>query len=242
MFLILSEAYFPEKTKIVKSFKSGKVIVETKFQTFGDTNRNGRVYSNEAILEAVNSEMTRERMKNKTFGGELDHPIPTGDDTYTQVRHTTLMFKEMSHIIPELHVDSDEVYGVAETTSTPNGFTMAGLISDGIRVGFSLRAIGQNVDNQNGVEVVKPPVIMIAYDCVSFPSHKQAYMTEIKDWINESVINEAKRIHCKDGVCALLESLQFTNKDKQMLLEQVDNKKLPGEIYSILKSNTYHII
>lgn len=242
MFLILEQPYFPKSTKIVKHYKSGKVIVETKFQTFKDTNRNGRVYSKEAILEATRNEGLQERMKNKTFGGELDHPIPTSDDTYTQVRHTTLLFKEMSHIIPELHIDDNEVTGIAETTSTPNGFTMAGLISDGIRVGFSLRAIGQNVENQNGVELVKPPVIMIAYDCVSFPSHKQAYMTEIKKWVTESTINEAKRIHCKDGVCSLLDALEFTSKDKELLLEQTTKNKLPGEIYNLLKSTTYHIV
>jgi len=242
MFLLMEQPYFPEKQKIVKKYKSGKVIAETVFQTLDTTNRNNRLYETSAVTEALKSDVMKERLEKRTFGGELDHPIPTEDKVFTPIRHTTLLFKEMSHIIPEIGVSGKVVEGVFETTSTHNGYTMAGLVSDGVIVGFSLRAVGDNVKRIGNVEYVQAPITMIAYDCVSFPSHKQAYLKEIKLQLEQGKINEYLQQYKLEGFCALLEHLSLTKGEKQLLYESANKTQTPKILLEMLKSVSYHIL
>jgi len=239
MIFLIETPTYDTKQKVVKTTKTGKAIIETVLQTLNDLNRNNRVYEKKAIIEGIENPHIKERMENKTFGGELDHPVPTSDDQFNLVRQTTLMFKEMSHIIKEINIDGNIVNAVVETTSTPNGFTMAGLIRDGVKVGFSLRAMGDNVKRVGNAEYVQPPITIISYDCVSFPSHKGAYMKEIVELHeNTHIIEEAKQ--CKDGVCALVEHIKYSNKHNIILNES--NNSIDSKDYtSFFKSNSYHL-
>lgn len=200
MFLLI-ESPTAEKQKII-SKKASKVIFEAVIQSLDTPNRNDRVYSRKVIEEALNDPYVKERQKYRTFGGELDHPIPTSDDKASITRHTTLMFKEASHIFTEIYISGNLVEAVVETLSTPNGRTLAGLISDGVKVGFSLRAVGDNVKKNGKILEVMSPLTIIAYDCVSFPSHKEAYLQEVSNLTLED-IDLSNR--CRDGVCMLSE-------------------------------------
>lgn len=243
MYFFIEAPHFPKKQKVIKKTKTGKAIIETVLQTLDDVNRNNRVYEAQTLKDGLNSDMIKERMETKTFGGELDHPIPINDEMFNPIRQTTLMFKEMSHIILEYSIENKEVYASIETSSTPNGFTMAGLIGDGVTVGFSLRAIGDNVKRVGRVEYVQTPITIISYDCVSFPSHKGAYMKEIVSMAeNTEIIQEAKT--CKDGICMLTEHIEHKNMNSNagmVLVESFNNGKNNNAFYG-LKSTNYNII
>ena len=234
MYLLIESPYVPQKQKVVVK-KTNKVIFETTLQSLDTPNRNNRIYESVAIKTALESEDLQERMQKKNFGGELDHPIPTSDQLQSQIRHTTFLYKEASHAITECSITGKEVEAVVETLSTPNGYTMAGLINDGVQVGFSLRAIGDNVRRVGNVEYVQPPVTIIAYDCVSFPSHREAYMGEIKH-IESSNLLESTQYICKDGICFLIEHI---NRVKN--IETSNGTKL-SSVKKILESKTFVII
>jgi len=163
-FKILSESYNPSE-------KRHNVRAETVYQTVGEYNKNRRIYSNDLMHEAI--AMNFDKMRNRTFLGELDHPI-----TEDMVRQSTVLYKEASHVMTDLKIDGKYIRGVFETLSTPNGFTMAGLIKDNIPVGFSLRAMGNLIPEGEYFRAAKP-FIMICYDCVSHPSHTEARITNV---------------------------------------------------------------
>ena len=66
--------------------------------------------------------------------------------------------------------------GIVKTASTAKGRDLAGLIMDGVPVGFSLRAMGESEVNSSGITTIKNPFEMVTYDAVSNPSHKEARM------------------------------------------------------------------
>jgi hypothetical protein len=166
----------PEYFRIIKeSYDKANhkhnIRAETVYQTVGEYNKNRRIYSNDLMNEAI--EMNRPKMKSRTFLGELDHPI-----TEDMVRQSTVLYKEASHVMTDLKIDGKYIRGVFETLSTPNGYTMAGLIKDNIPVGFSLRAMGNLIPEGEYFRAAKP-FIMICYDCVSHPSHVEARLTNV---------------------------------------------------------------
>jgi len=165
-----------------------KVVFEAIFHTSDIPNRNGRVYPLEVMKQAVSS--IKPRLKEKTFGGELDHPLPSSDEYGSSIRHITLKFKEMSHAITDLWFEGKTLVGRAETLDTPNGQILCNLIKDGVQVGFSIRAIAENLRNDGKYDVVEPPISLIAVDAVSVPSHDDAKIQRVRS-IEQSIVTEA---------------------------------------------------
>jgi len=192
--------------KSVKKSTPTKAIFEAILQTAG-VNRNKRHYSKEIINEALQDAMPR--MQDRTFVGELDHPIPTADESYSYVRHVTPSLKEVSHMILDYHWEGDKVIGTVETTSTPNGYILAGLIHDGMKVGFSIRALANNLEQRpDGIMEVLSPMTIIAIDAVTIPSHAEAKIVEVKTL--ESYLQEQSL--CENGQCIIKEHLEKTKK------------------------------
>jgi hypothetical protein len=116
--------------------------------------------------------------------------------------------------------DGNKLTGVIETLyATKNGRTMRDLVLvDQIPIGFSYRGMGElERGHANGKAIFKVtgPMTTITWDCVSFPSHKDATIIKItegvKKQIYESVnyeniqtIDEGSGLICtSDGVCFL---------------------------------------
>lgn len=69
--------------------------------------------------------------------------------------------------------------GIVESTNTERGRDFAGLVRQGCKVGFSLRAVGPVTERKGDTVIVKDPLTIFSYDWVIHPSHKCAYMTEL---------------------------------------------------------------
>ena len=203
----------------VTSASSNKVSFTAVLQTFDEENRNRRVYKKEYVQEALKPIIPH--LNEGNFGGELDHPIPTSDETETWVRHATYLYKEAAFKINDLRFEGNKLIGDCETLSTPNGFILAGLIRDGVKVGFSARAIADNIDHQNGVEIVLPPITYIAFDAVSNPSHSTAKIMKVNLESYNRLAESYTGVNCKNGVCLIGEHL---------------NRKKTNEIQSFFKN------
>jgi len=194
--IVIESAVFaaPEK---VKKYTDGKVIFEAYLQEADIKNQNKRLYPRRVLDIAMKK--VDEKIKRRAFLGELDHPI-----TDDQIRQTTVMYQNVSHIIREWGWDGPMIKGVIETTPySQSGKILSGLIYDRVPVGFSLRGLA-DVEDRGSFQEVMDPLIVICYDSVSEPSHNTATIQEIK---NENVIhimNESKQlIRCSNGKCYL---------------------------------------
>jgi len=161
---ILSEA------KIVKSTPS-KAIFRCPIQSVDEVNQNNRMYPSGVLKESMGN--CESRIKRRAFYSELDHPLPTANNQIDGIRQTTVSLKEVSHIIRDYDFKGNQLVAEMETTSTPNGGILFGLLKDKTGVGFSMRGLAEleRLDDHN---VVKSPLTIIAFDAVSAPSHKSA--------------------------------------------------------------------
>jgi hypothetical protein len=194
--IIIESAVFAQPEK-VKKYTDGKVIFEAYLQEADTKNQNKRIYPQKVLNEAMNK--INEKIARRAFVGELDHPI-----SEDQVRQTTVMYKEVSHIIREWGWDGTLIRGVVETTPySPNGKTLSGLILDRVPVGFSLRGLA-DVEDKSSFQEVLSPLIIISYDSVSEPSHNTATIQEIRNEHVVHIMNESKQlIRCSNGKCYL---------------------------------------
>ncbi len=161
---ILSEA------KIIKETPS-RAIFRCPVQTFDEINQNGRMYPRPVLGQGM--EGCEERMKRRAFYSELDHPFPTGNQQIDGIRQTTVSLKEVSHILRSYDWKGNMLIGEMETTSTPGGQILFGLLQDKTGVGFSMRGLAE-LERLKDHNVVKSPLTVISFDAVSMPSHKSA--------------------------------------------------------------------
>lgn len=179
-------------TEVVDSKYMGsrmpKVKIRTVLQTTDDVNFNKRIYPRYLVEKAINS--LQPLIQSRTLLGELDHPVLTGNTEVDEYRHFVVLYDNVSHIINKMWMDGNMVMGEIETTSTDNGYKLAGLIMDGVKVGFSVRAVGECKTRSDGITEITTPFEIITYDCVSNPSHEKARMIEI---VKEHFTNSKKR-------------------------------------------------
>ena len=204
--LIIESPIINESVEILQESKFGDFNT-VKFKALlmeADTvNRNKRIYPKRILEQAIES--VKPMMEKRNFGGELDHPLPTGSqaDIY---RQQTLFYKQISHIITEMWWEGNKVYGVVETTPTPNGEILANLIRFGVQVGFSLRALGDVKPKSNGINEVTGPLMLVAIDAVQNPSFQRAVITEVMQestLLTESFYcpQEQKQYCLMNGIC-----------------------------------------
>jgi len=180
----------PEK---VRKYTDGKVVFEAYLQEADAKNQNKRYYPRRVLDIAMNK--INDKIKRRAFLGELDHPI-----TDDQVRQTTVMYQNVSHIIREWGWDGGMIKGVVETTPySQSGKMLSGMIYDRIPVGFSLRGLA-DVEDRGTYQEVMDPLIVICYDSVSEPSHASATIQEIRNENVIHIINESNHlIRCSNG-------------------------------------------
>jgi len=199
--LIVEGAIFQE-AQIVKNAPN-KAIYRMTLQTMDEKNQNNRLYPKKVLTEGMKD--CEERMKRRSFFGELDHPIPqnTGGDA---IRQSTVLLKEVSHIIRDYEIRGNRVLGELETTDTPNGKILLGLLRDKVGLGVSMRGMAE-LDRGDDVNVVKGPLLIISYDSVSLPSHKSAVVNfEEMTFESLNVLQESsscETVCTPDGKCYL---------------------------------------
>lgn len=198
--LIIESAVF-QQPEIV-SQKPNKVIFRIQLQSCDDVNQNSRIYPRRVLEESMTE--CYKRMQNRAFLGELDHPGITGNDEIDGSRQTTILLKEASHIIRDFQFEGNKLYGEMESLQTPNGKILHSLLESRVGIGVSMRGMASLEKNREGNNVVQSPLVIIGYDAVSNPSHKESVVnfSEMK-FESKSLISESSSTVCFNGKCYL---------------------------------------
>lgn len=181
----------------------------TVLQEANKSNRNGRIYPKAVLEKALNAPNIRERLATKTWFGEAGHPM----DTSVQ-RQMTIDMRNIAFIIKEIWWEGDLLKGRLETADTAVGRDMKGLIEQGCRVAFSLRAQGNvHTNPATGIVEVEDGLQILGYDWVQVPSHAKAFMEKI----------------CEATALAMYKTAK--NKLSPMVLCESEDLFINGEVY-----------
>ena len=147
-------------------------------------NRNGRVYPKKTLMNEV-ARYNNEYVKPSRAMGERGHP-----------EGPQLNDERESHLIKELRVDGNDVYGKAKILDTPYGKIVKDLIKEGVKIGVSSRGMG-SLKQKNGINEVQEDFSLAAVDIVADPSAPDAYVQGImegKEWVWENGILTSRTI------------------------------------------------
>ena len=195
--LIIEQSIFSE-AQVVKSTPS-KAIFRCPIQSVDEVNQNHRMYPSGVLKEGMGT--CEGRMRRRAFYSELDHPLPTGNDQIDGIRQTTVSLEKVSHIIREYDFRGNQLVGEMETTSTPNGGILLGLLRDKTGVGFSMRGLAE-LEKMPDHNVVKSPLTIIAFDAVSMPSHRSAVVDFNEMKFEQNMLFESPTgVVCVNGRC-----------------------------------------
>lgn len=195
---LICEGALMQEARVIKE-TPGKAIFRCTIQTADDVNQNRRLYPRN-VLE-MGMQNCSPRMRARAFLSELDHPIPTGTNV-DSIRQTTVQLKEVSHIIRDYDWKGNHLVAEMETTSTPNGSILYGLLRDKSGIGFSMRGLAE-LERLTEYNLVKGPLTIIAFDAVSQPSHKAAVVNFSEMRFESKMIMENAGQICIDGKCFL---------------------------------------
>ena len=198
--LIIEQSIFSEAEMLKSTAK--KAIFRCPIQTVNEVNQNNREYPDTVLKEGMTS--CEQRMNRRAFYSELDHPLPTGNQQVDGIRQTTVSLEKVSHIIRSYDFKDNFLVGEMETTSTPNGGILLGLLRDKTGVGFSMRGLAE-LERLQDRNVVKSPLTIISFDAVSMPSHKSAVVDFNEMQFEQTLLTENRGMVCVDGKCFMPE-------------------------------------
>ena len=158
--------------------------IDGVFMQAEQKNRNGRVYPSKTLMNEV-KRYNNEYVKSSRAMGELGHPDGP-----------QLNLERVSHLIKELRIDGNDVYGRAKILDTPYGKIVKDLIKEGVKIGDSSRGMG-SLKQVNGVNEVQEDFSLSAVDIVADPSAPDAYVQGImegKEWVWENGILTSRTI------------------------------------------------
>lgn len=162
-YLLKEFAAFEYKDFDLDKQEEGKPLVLTGILQKANTlNQNGRVYPRN-ILEREIRNYEKLIRENRAFG-ELDH-----------ANEPIVNMKNISHVIREIWMEGDIVYGKVEILQTPSGKIIEAIIKAKCKPGISSRALG-SLQRENNVNVVQDDLQIICWDFVSEPSTPGAFM------------------------------------------------------------------
>lgn len=216
MFIIAEDTGLRTIPKKLKTLKEGRLRMRVGIQTAGDINRNRRMYSKGLLESGVCS--IKPRLAEGDLLGELDHPIDKNP-----VRQVTVLYKEASHQFKEIGWDGNTLVAVIETLRTkPNGENLRILAEDGIPIGFSFRGMGdlkQGINEGRQFFEVKPPLHVVTWDAVSYPSHQGARLIEITEGVTR-MIHESANLYENNGLVCTSEGYCYFPNDFDQLVER----------------------
>ncbi len=184
-------------TEAVKT-EQGNLLVEGRLQSAETKNGNGRYYPREILEREVKNYINGPIKENRALG-ELDHPDSS-----------IINLKNVSHNIKDIRWDGDDVVGRIEILPTPSGNILTQLFKNGITVGVSSRGMGSLQPNSNGVQEVQDDFELLCWDFVSTPSTPGAYVSPIKEGLDNSITNYdtinkiITEILCNNGQCPII--------------------------------------
>ena len=142
-----------------------RFIVKGILQRAGAKNHNGRVYPKDVLMREVQKYVENFINENRALG-ECDHP-----------ESPIVSLKNASHKVLEVHWEGDDLVGTLEVLPTPSGEILKTLFRNRVNIGISSRGLGTVTKNEStGADVVENDFELIAFDFVSNPSTRGAFM------------------------------------------------------------------
>ena len=154
------------------------MVVKGVLQRAESKNQNGRVYPKDTLMREA-KKYAQVNIAERRALGELDHP----DSSVVNLNNA-------SHNILEMHWKGDDLLGTVEVLGTPAGNILKELFKSGIKLGISSRGLGsvkEIYEDEGDTVEVQPDFELIAFDFVSNPSTHGAFLSPVKEGINESV-------------------------------------------------------
>jgi len=197
----IGERAIYQEAEVIK-IEPQKAIFKLTLQTCDDVNQNKRLYPKNVLTSAMTQ--AEERIKNRKFLGETDHPLVQGNESYDGMRQTTVLLKEASHLLRTYEFQGNNLVGEMETLRTPNGRIILGLLQDKVTLGVSMRGLAELKKADSGYNIVQDPLYIITFDAVSLPSHKSAVVNfnEMR-FESKSMLTESCGTVCYNGICYL---------------------------------------
>ena len=161
--------------RLLTEEKDGKknYFIEGVLMQSETKNLNGRVYPG-AVMSKEVGRYNKEYVEQNRAMGELGHP-----------EGPTVNLERVSHIIKDLRLEGNDVYGRAKILDTPYGKIVKNLMDEGAKLGVSSRGMG-SLKEQDGVNVVQEDFMLASVDVVADPSAPNAFVNGImegKEWI-----------------------------------------------------------
>jgi hypothetical protein len=176
--LVDHRLFFVEPTIINESIQknNGTLIVKGTLQRANEVNNNGRVYPKEILVEQA-KKYADVYVKERRAVGELDHPDSP-----------VVSLQTVSHNILDMRWEGDDLIGTIEVLPTPCGNILKELFRSGITLGISSRGLGSLKPLSEGTVEVQDDYELIAWDFVSNPSTKRAFMRPVNEGVNKSIL------------------------------------------------------
>lgn len=155
----------PLKQSLTEALEgSGPFTVKGILQRAEAKNQNGRSYPF-STLQREAQKYNESFIKERRALGELDHP-----------ESQVVNLKNVSHNVIEMHWEGKDLMGTVEVLSTPSGNILKELFRSNIRLGISSRGLGTIKKISEGLDQVQDDFELIAFDFVSNPSTRGAFM------------------------------------------------------------------
>ena len=143
-------------------------------------NRNQREYSKDTLMQGHSAPRVQELLATRTMYGEQNHPF-----SKEAIRQIVVDMSKASHMNVNFSFGTSKLSGVVETLAWAHGPDLRkSIVINKSQTAFSMRGVG-DVTNVNGTLKVSNLVVG-AYDWVTFPSHKVAYIETTTTPLTES--------------------------------------------------------
>lgn len=137
-------------------------------------NRNNRIYPKSIMENSIKKYVDNYVSKNRALG-ELSHPEG----------RVSIAPERASHLITDLRMEGNTVYGKAKILNTPQGQIARGLLEGGVQLGVSTRGLG-SVHKLDDTIYVKEDYLILGVDIVNDPSSINAWVdavNENQEWV-----------------------------------------------------------
>jgi hypothetical protein len=176
---ILTEYFLLERTNESVKTEDGFIYLSGLFQHANKKNGNGRVYPPRALTREI--ENYKKIVRERRSYGELDHP----DSSVVELKNS-------SHLVTEIKMDGEGVYGTLKLLNTPAGKIAQQIVMDGGSMGISSRGLG-STRQEGDTTLVEDDFQLICFDLVSEASTPGAYL--MKESQERDIFGKADRIN-----------------------------------------------
>ena len=178
----------PQQINESISENDGRLVVKGTLQRANAKNQNGRIYPRETLMREA-EKYAGIQIKERRALGELDHP-----------ESSVVNLNNVSHNVMEMHWAGDDLVGTVEVLGTPAGNILKELFKSGIKLGISSRGLGsveelgEAKDDEEPTVAVQPDFELIAFDFVSNPSTHGAFLSPIREGVENNKIRKVTKV------------------------------------------------